>query len=185
MSTDADGRSDHLDLVTDAAAYTAETLTVNCLDQVRIWISSDGLPAKHRARLTRLRAMNAGGRILLIVAGWVLEPDAAREVFEFASRLDIQVCDVSTIPAADAEERVILEHIHAEIDAHFYRPEDAKGNLSVVSDYARLLTFVIERGLCADMDVEFTHSFSSATASTPCPLGILASSRTTTASAMT
>ncbi len=174
MSTDADGRSDHLDLVTDAAAYTAETLTVNCLDQVRIWISSDGLPAKHRARLTRLRAMNAGGRILLIVAGWVLEPDAAREVFEFASRLDIQVCDVSTIPAADAEERVILEHIHAEIDAHFYRPEDAKGNLSVVSDYARLLTFVIERGLCADMDVEFTHSFSSATASTPCPLGILA-----------
>ncbi|MFI5973710.1 phytanoyl-CoA dioxygenase family protein [Streptomyces sp. NPDC051452] len=174
MSTDAEGRSDHLDLVTGAPAYTAETLTVNCLDQVRIWISADGLPAKHRARLARLRAMNGGARILLIVAGSVLEPDAAREVLEFASRLDIQVRDVSTIPAADADERVILEHIHAEIDAHFFRPDDAKGNLSVVSDYARLLSFVIEQGLCTDMDVEFTNSLGSAAASTPCPLGILA-----------
>ncbi|USQ85763.1 phytanoyl-CoA dioxygenase family protein [Streptomyces phaeoluteigriseus] len=177
MSTDSEGQSDHLDLVTGDPAYTSNTsntLTVNCLDQVRIWISSDGLPAKHRARLTRLRAMNGGGRILLIVAGSVLEPDAAREVFEFASRLDIQVRDVSTIPAADADERVILEHIHAEIDAHFFRPEDAKGNLSVVSDYARLLGFVIEQGMCTDMDVEFTHSLCPAAASAPCPLGILA-----------
>jgi phytanoyl-CoA dioxygenase PhyH len=174
MSTDAKRRSDNPDPLTVAPAYTSETPTVNCLDQVRIWISSDGLPAKHRARLARLRAMNGGGRILLIVAGSVLTPDAARDVFEFASRLDIDVRDVSTIRATDADERVILEHIHAEIDAHFFRPEDAKGNLSVVSDYARLLSFVIERGMCTDMDVEFTHSLGSAAASTPCPLGILA-----------
>ncbi|MFF9915545.1 phytanoyl-CoA dioxygenase family protein [Streptomyces sp. NPDC013457] len=174
MSTDAEERSDHFDPVIGAPAHTAKTPTVNCLDQVRIWISSDGLPAKHRARLTRLRAMNGGGRILLIVAGSVLEPAAAKEVFDFASRLDIHVRDVSTIPAADADERLILEHIHAEIDAHFFRPEDAKGNLSVVSDYARLLSFVIERGLCTDMDVEFTSSLVPAAASTPCPLGILA-----------
>ncbi|MFG2602330.1 phytanoyl-CoA dioxygenase family protein [Streptomyces sp. NPDC048514] len=118
--------------------------------------------------------MNDGGRILLVVAGSVLLPDAARDLFEFAGRLGVEVRDVSTIPAADADERVILDHIHAEIDAHFFGPEDAKGNLSVVSDYARLLSFVIERGMCTDMDVEFTHSLGPAAASTPCPLGILA-----------
>lgn len=174
MGPDATHRSDELDQLSDAPARAPETLTVNCLDQVRIWISSDGLPAKHRARLARLRAMNNGGRILLIVAGSVLTPRAASEVLGFANRLDIDVCDVSAIQSTDANERAILEHIHAEIGAYFSETKNAKGNLSVVSDYARLLSFVIERGMCADMDVEFTDPLGSAAASVPCPLGILA-----------
>ncbi|MES4889615.1 phytanoyl-CoA dioxygenase family protein [Streptomyces sp. NPDC096012] len=174
MKADAERRPGNPAPSTVTAAYPSETPTVNCLDQVRVWISSDGLPAKHRARLTRLRAMNGGGRILLVVAGSVLVPEARRDVYAFAGRLGIDVCDVRTIPAADADERVILDHIHAEIDAHFSRPEEAKGNLSVVSDYARLLRFVIERGMCTDMDVEFAQSLGSAAARTPCPLGILA-----------
>ncbi|WP_225821700.1 phytanoyl-CoA dioxygenase family protein [Streptomyces naphthomycinicus] len=174
MRPDAEGRPDDPDPVTGAPAHPSRTRTVNCLDQVRIWISSDGLPAKHRARLVRLRAMNGGGRILLVVAGSVLTPAAAAEVHAFASRLDIDVCDVSTLPAADADERILLEHIHAEIDAHFSGPDSARGNLSVVSDYARLLASVIERGMCTDMDVEFTHPLGPAAARTPCPLGIIA-----------
>ena len=174
MSPDPRRSSDNRDRLPVALTYTSVTRSVNCLNQVRIWISSDGLPAKHRARLARLRAMNSDSRILLIVAESVLAPDVARNLFEFVRRLNIDVRDVSTIPATDADERVILEHIHAEIDAHFVRPEEAKGNLSVVSDYARLLSFVIEQGMCTDMDVEFMHPLGSAAARTPCPLGILA-----------
>ena len=118
--------------------------------------------------------MNSNSRILLIVSGRVLSRTAAGRLTEFASQLDLDVCDLETIEAADADERVILEHIHAEIDAHFFRPAAATGSLSVVSDYARLISFVIDRGLCTDMDVEFTEPFPPSAASVPCPAGIIA-----------
>lgn len=149
-------------------------LTVNCLDQVRVWISSDGLPAKHQARLARLRSMDFQARILLIVSLRWLEPSAAEALDVFAEQLDIEICDIATIAAVDDDEATILEHIHAEIDAHFAGPEDARGNLSVVSDQVRLLDFVLHRGLCTDMDIEFEAPLGARAATTLCPLGVIA-----------
>ncbi|MFI0796044.1 phytanoyl-CoA dioxygenase family protein [Micromonospora rubida] len=147
---------------------------VNCADQVRLWISSDGLPSKHRARLIRLRVMNPGCRILLIVARSALIADAGRALDAFAARLDIEIQDIGLIEPVDADERLILEHVRAEIDAFFAAERDATGNLSVVSDYLRLLDFVLRRGLCADMDVEFPEPLPASASAVPCPLGVIA-----------
>lgn len=155
-------------------AVDGNALTVNCFDQVRVWISSDGLPDKLRARLARLRAMNSDIQIVLFVSERILNPIAAGHLQEFARQIEMKVCDLETLVPADADERIILEHIHAEIEAHFFRPAAATGNLSVVSDYARLLSSVIDRGLCTDLDVEFTEPFQPGAASLPCPAGIIA-----------
>ena len=88
--------------------------TVNCLDQVRVWISSDGLPPKHRARLIRLRVMNPRSRITLIVSLKHLTRDAQESLTAFASKLYIEIHDINTIQAVDSDEELLLEHIHAE-----------------------------------------------------------------------
>ncbi|MBO3741527.1 phytanoyl-CoA dioxygenase family protein [Actinoplanes flavus] len=144
---------------------------VNCEDQVRIWISADGLPPKHRARLLRLRVMNPRSHITLVVCRSMLTSAAEKALDAFAGKLDIDVQDIGTIEPADADERLILEHIHAEIRSF---AAGAGGNLSVVSDYARLLDWVVRRGLCTDIDVEFRDPLPDAAAAVPCPLGILA-----------
>lgn len=150
------------------------TVTVNCEEQIRLWISSDGLPSKHRARLIRLRVMNPLCRITLIVSRQRLTTAASKSLNAFATKLNIEIQDIGAIQPADSDERLILEHIHAEITAFFSAPKEAIGNLSVVSDYARLLDFVLQRGLCTDMDVEFLEPLSELAANVPCPLGILA-----------
>src|SRR5687768_1956493 len=90
-------------------------LSVNCLDQVRVWISSDGLPTKHRVRLARLRAMDRDARVRLVVARKWLEPAAAKALAAFAARLDIEVVDMAAIAPVDTDEATILEHVHSEI----------------------------------------------------------------------
>lgn len=150
------------------------TVTVNCEEQVRVWISSDGLPPKHRARLIRLRVMNPRSRITLIVSRQSLTKAADESLDAFATKLNIEIQDISAIQHVDSDERLILEHIHAEITAFFSAPKEAKGNLSVVSDYVRLLDFVLQRGLCTDMDVEFLEPLSQLVTKVPCPLGVLA-----------
>lgn len=157
------------------SAGSAAHATVNCFDQVRIWISSDGLPAKHQARLALLRAMNSSDlRITLIVALSHLTASAHRDLIEFSRNLDIAVRDIGSIDPVDEDERIILEHIHAEIHAYSSGFTSTKGNLSVVSDYARLLSSVISSGLCTDMDVEFGNSFGSTARQTSCPYGVIA-----------
>lgn len=158
-------------------AYDAEGVevpTVNCRDQVRIWISADGLPDQHRVRLTRLRAMNPDSHVVLFVSHEVLDPRAAARVHEFGQRIVVDVRDVSDLSARDDDEEVLLEHLHAEIAATFAGGPMGRGNLSVVSDYARLLTDVLDLGLCADMDVEFSEAFAPDTARVACARGIIA-----------
>lgn len=147
---------------------------VNCSDQVRVWISSVALPSKHKARLIRLRAMNPGCRITLIVDRGALTVAGEDDLDTFSARLKIDVRDIGSIEPVDSDEQLILEHVRAEIEAYRQRPKEASGNLSVVADYLRLLHGVVELGLCADMDVEFLEPFGAAATNAPCPLGIVA-----------
>jgi hypothetical protein len=71
------------------------TVTVNCDEQVRVWISSDGLPPKHRARLIRLRVMNPRCRITLIVSRQSLTTAADDSLNAFATKLNIEIQDIS------------------------------------------------------------------------------------------
>ena len=158
----------------DLPLFKELTTTVNCYDQVRVWISSDGLPPKHCARLIRLRVMNPLCHITLIVSRKHLTTRANESLNLFSFKLNIEILDISTIPPVDSDELLILEHIHAEINAFFSSNKEAKGNLSVVSDYLRLLDFILQRGLCADMVVEFVEPLSKLVTNVPCPLGVIA-----------
>jgi hypothetical protein len=118
--------------------------------------------------------MNPDCRITLIVSRENLTTVAEKSVDAFATKLDIDVQDISEIKSDDPDERLILEHIHAEITAFFLGSKERKGNLSVVSDYVRLLDCVLQRGLHTDMDVEFVGPLSESVTEVPCPLGVLA-----------
>ncbi|MFZ1287915.1 MAG: phytanoyl-CoA dioxygenase family protein [Candidatus Phosphoribacter sp.] len=118
--------------------------------------------------------MNPDAQILLLVSHQVLDPGAQDRLGEFARRTALDVRDLADLNARDDDEAVLLEHVRAEILAHFVSPASGAGNLSVVSDYVRLLCDVVEFGLCADMDIEFTEPFAPSTVRVEASWGIIA-----------
>ena len=91
---------------------------VNVQNQVKLWISKDGLPQKHQARFIRLRAMNPIANIYLIVVKRYLTPSAKRELYAFANRVNLTVIDYYSIP--------INENDPAEVNIKFCLDREIK-----------------------------------------------------------
>ena len=142
---------------------------------VRLWISYDGLPEKQRARLIRLRAMNPLSTITLFVERRHIVAPSLAQLERFADAVTMDLVDVSAIPVFGESERVIKSHVLKEIELFFaHRGGDAslQGNLSVVADQVRLLSWVACHGMFADLDVEFRDPFP--TRPIAAPYGVLA-----------
>eukprot|EP00759_Apiculatamorpha_spiralis_P054687 PhF_6_TR7010/c0_g1_i1/m.10419 len=122
---------------------------------IRLWISDDGLPRKHQARFLRFRFLNPHCRFILVTDVQHLPTPTC----DFARNISMEIMDVREIPTFDETEEIIKCHVLKEIEAYFQHPPNfpLRGNLSVVADQVRLLSWTLASGIFSDCDVDFAQ----------------------------